>query len=74
METLTAIARSTVEGALVMLIVAVGFGMIVAGPRGAKWVLRTAFTPVVRILEQRLASLLYICGFTVASYYLGSIF
>ena len=68
---LAAAARSSVQGAIEILIIITAFGLIVGGMKGGKWVLRTAFSPIKAIFEKKITAILYICAFVIASYFLG---
>lgn len=67
-------AKSSVQGAMSILIIFIAFGMIIGGPKGAMWVIRTAFAPVKALLEKKITAIIYICVFTIMSYYVGSMF
>jgi hypothetical protein len=65
-------ARSSIQGAITILLIFIAFGMMLGGPRGAKWVIRTAFAPVKALLEKKITAIIYICVFTILSYYVGN--
>lgn len=68
---LAAAARSSVQGAITILLIITAFGFIIGGPKGGMWVLRTAFSPIKALFEKKITAILYICAFVIASYYLG---
>lgn len=68
---LAAVARSSVQGAITILLIITAFGFIIGGLKGGKWVLRTAFSPIKALFEKKITAILYICAFVIASYYLG---
>jgi len=68
---LAAVARSSVQGAIEILIIITAFGFIIGGMKGGKWVLRTAFSPIKAFFDKKITAILYICAFVIASYYLG---
>lgn len=70
---LAAVARSSLQGAIEILIIITAFGFIVGGMKGGKWVLRTAFSPIKAFFEKKITAILYICAFVIASYYLGNL-
>lgn len=68
---LAAVARSSLQGAIAILLIFVSFGLIIGGPKGGMWVIRTAFAPIRQLFEKKITAVIYICVFTIMSYYFG---
>lgn len=71
LDTCNAVAMSSLEGVLTILLIFTAFGLMLGGPRGARWVLRTAFAPVRAILERRVTGVLQVCGLAIGAYLIG---
>lgn len=72
-DALAVVAATSLRGAVMVLLIFTGFGMIVGGPKGARWVLTTAFAPVRNLLKRKITGVLYICGYVVVGYLVGAL-
>lgn len=66
------VAGSCVQGAMVVLLILVAFGMMFGGKKGGMWVVRTALSPIKGAFQKKLTALIYLCMFVILSYYFGS--
>ena len=73
LTTLAGVAATSLRGAVMVLLICTAFAMILRGPRGAKWVLVTAFAPVRDLLQRKVTGLLYLCGYVIVSYVVGGL-
>jgi hypothetical protein len=72
-EVLGKAASTGVQGAVMVLLICTAFGMILRGPRGARWVIATAFSPLRDLLARKVSGVLYLCGYVIVSYLVGGL-
>lgn len=73
LDMLAGVAATSLRGAVMVLLICTAFGMILRGPRGARWVLATAFAPARDMLQRKVTGLLYLCGYVIVSYMVGGL-